>query len=54
MKTELICIGSIEAIAKVWHGLFESGRLVMMHRQAEGTRWIATFVVLSEYVEVIS
>ena len=54
MKTELICIGSIESIAKVWHGLFESGRLVMMRLQSEGEKKIATFVVLSEYAEVLS
>jgi len=54
MKTELICIGSIESIAKVWHGLFESGRLVMMRLQSEGEKKIAVFEVLSEYAEVLS
>ena len=54
MQTELICIGTLETIAKVWRGLLESGRLVMMHRQAEGTRWIAVFVMLSEDAEIIS
>ena len=54
MKTELICIGSLETIAKVWRGLYESGRLIMMRMQSEGEKKIATFVVLSEMAEVIS
>ena len=54
MKTELICIGSIEAIAKVWHGLYELGRLIMMRMQDEGEKKIAVFEVLSEYAEVLS
>jgi hypothetical protein len=54
MKTELICIGSLETIARVWHGLFKSGRLIMMRMQSEGEKKIATFEVLSEYAEIIS
>lgn len=54
MKTELICIGTIETIAKVWHGLYESGRLVLMRMQDEGEKKVATFIVLSEMAEVIS
>ena len=54
MQTELICIGTTEAIAKVWHGLLESGRLVLMRMQSEGEKKIATFVVLSEMAEIIS
>jgi hypothetical protein len=54
MKTELICIGSLETIARVWHGLFESGRLIMMRMQDEGEKKIAVFEVLSEYAEVLS
>lgn len=54
MKTELICIGSLETIAKVWQGLFKSGRLVLMRMQSEGERKVAVFEVLSEYAEIIS
>lgn len=54
MKTEIICIGTIEVIAKVWQGLFKSGRLIMMNRQPEGTKWIASFVILTELAEIIS
>jgi len=54
MKTELICIGSLETIAKVWHGLFKSGRLVLMRMQDEGEKKIATFILLSEMAEIIS
>lgn len=54
MKTEIICIGTIETIAKVWQGLYESGRLIMMRMQSEGERKVAVFEVLSEYAEVIS
>jgi len=54
MKTELICIGTLETIAKVWHRLFKSGRLIMMRMQDEGEKKIAVFEVLSEYAEVIS
>ena len=54
MKTEMICIGTLETIAKVWHELYESGRLIMMRLQSEGEKKIATFIVLSEYAEIIS
>lgn len=54
MKTELICIGTTEAIAKVWQGLYESGRLIMMRLQDEGERKIAVFEVLTERAETIS
>ncbi len=54
MRTELICIGSLETISRIWHDLYNSGRLVMMRLQDEGEKKIATFVVLSEYVEVLS
>lgn len=54
MKTEIICIGTTETIAKIWHGFYASGRLIMMNRQPEGTKWIATFVILSKYAEIIS
>ena len=54
MQTELICIGSLEAIAKVWQGLFKSERLIMMRMQDEGEKKVAVFEVLSEYAEVIS
>lgn len=54
MKTELICIGTIETIAKVWQGLYESGRLIMMRMQDEGEKKVATFIVLFEYAEIIS
>ena len=54
MKTEIICIGTTEAIAKIWYELYESGRLIMMNRQPEGTKWIATFVILTELAEIIS
>ncbi len=54
MQTELICIGTLETIAKVWRGLYESGRLIMMRMQPDGEKKIATFVVLSEMAEIIS
>lgn len=54
MKTEIICIGSLETIAKVWQGLYESGRLIMMRLQSVGERKVAVFEVLSEYAEVLS
>lgn len=54
MKTEIICIGTIETIAKIWYELYESGRLVLMRMQSEGERKVAVFEVLSEYAEVLS
>jgi len=54
METELICIGTLETIAKVWQGLFKSERLIMMRMQDEGEKKVAVFEVLSEYAEVIS
>ena len=54
MKTEIICIGTMGTISKIWHKLLESGRLVIMRMQDEGNNKIATFIVLSGYVEVLS
>lgn len=54
MQTEIICIGFEETISMIWHKLLESGRLVIMRMQDEGNKKIATFIVLSEYVEVLS
>ena len=54
MTTEIICIGTIETISRIWHGLFESGHLILMRLQTGSKGWIATFEVLTEMAEIIS
>jgi cupin superfamily acireductone dioxygenase involved in methionine salvage len=54
MKTEIICIGTIETISRIWYDLLESGHLILMRLQTEGKKWIATFVILTELAEIIS
>jgi len=54
VEIELICLGSIASISKIWKSLHDSGRLILMRLQNDGIKSIATFTVLSEYADTLS
>jgi hypothetical protein len=54
VEIEIICLGSRASISKIWHGLHDSGRLILLRLQSDGTQAVATFTVLSEYADTLS
>jgi hypothetical protein len=42
------------SISKIWRGLHDSGRLILMRLQDTGTQKVAIFKVLSDSVGILS